>query len=88
MKPTIATLTCPKIITQDVLEESYATSIIIECREELAQTIEEQIVRLRFEELIFLPHLNEIEISCNQYQKIFLRLSKEIHALTLSPHCV
>ena len=42
----IATLTCPKIITQDVLEESYATSIIIECREELAQTIEEQIVRL------------------------------------------
>ena len=67
---------------------NYATSIIIECREELAQTIEEQIVRLRFEELIFLPHLNEIEISCNQYQKIFLRLSKEIHALTLSPHCV
>ena len=28
MKPTIANLTCPKIITQDVLEESYATSII------------------------------------------------------------
>ena len=38
----IATLTCPKIITQHVLEESYTTSIIIECREELAQTIEEQ----------------------------------------------
>lgn len=70
----IATLTCPKIITQDVLEESYATSIIIECREELAQTIEEQIVRLQFEELIFLPHLNEIEISCNQYQKNFFKV--------------
>ena len=74
MKPTIATLTCPKIITQDVLEESYATSIIIECREELAQTIEEQIVRLQFEELIVLPYLNEIEISCNQYQKDFFKV--------------
>lgn len=70
----IATLTCPKIITQRVLEESYATSIIIECREELAQTIEEQIVGLQFEELIFLPHLNEIEISCNQYQKNFYKV--------------
>ena len=70
----IATLTCPKVLSESVLEEGYATSIIMECREELADTIEKQIVGLQFEELVFLPNLKEIEIVCNDYHRIFYKV--------------
>lgn len=70
----IATLTCPKVLSESALEEGYATSIIMECREELADTIEDQIVSLQFEELVFLPNLKEIEIVCNDYHRIFYKV--------------
>ena len=59
----IATLTCPKVLTKSVLEDGFYTSIIMECREDLADVIEEQIISLQFEELVFLPNLKEIEMT-------------------------
>lgn len=72
----IATLTCPKVCKQSRLEDGYSTSIIIECREELVDMIEEQIIGLQFEELVFLPNLKKIEIVCNNYHKVFEKLSE------------
>ncbi|MDE7238466.1 MAG: DUF3883 domain-containing protein [Lachnospiraceae bacterium] len=70
----IATLTCPKVLTKSVLEDGFYTSIIMECREDLADVIEEQIISLQFEELIFLPNLKEIEIICNDYHRKFYKV--------------
>lgn len=70
----IATLTCPKIFPESALKEGYSTSIIMECREDLVSAIEEQIIGLQFEELVFLPNLKEIEIVCNDYHMIFYKV--------------
>lgn len=70
----IATLTCPHLLDESALVDGFATSIIMECREDLADEIEEQIENLEFEELVFLPNLKEIEIVCNDYHKIFYKV--------------
>lgn len=70
----IATLTCPHLMDESALVEGFATSIIMECREDLTDEIEEQIENLEFEELVFLPNLKEIEIVCNDYHKIFYKV--------------
>jgi len=72
----IATLTCPEVLTNRDLEEDYSTSIIMECRKDVADVIEKQIVNLQFEELIFLPNLKEIEIICNDYRKVFYKVTE------------
>ena len=70
----IATLTCPRLLKDNVLVPGYATSIIMECHEELSSKIEDQIKSLEFEELVFLPNLKEIEIICNDYHKTFYKV--------------
>ena len=71
----IATLTCPRIVDRMMLEEGFATTIIIDCRPQLASVIEKQIKSLEFEELVFLPNLKEIEIVCNNdYHKVFFKI--------------
>lgn len=70
----IATLTCPHILEDSALVPGYSTSIIVECREELADTIKAQITGLEFEELVFLPNLKEVEIECNGYHKTFFKI--------------
>lgn len=70
----IATLTCPHLLKESALVDGYSTSIIMECREDLADEIEEQIENLEFEELVFLPNLKEIEIICNGYHKVFYKV--------------
>ena len=71
----IATLTCPKILKQHALADGYATSIIIDCKDEALSQIEQQIKNLEFEELIFLPNLKEVEIICPDYQKSFFKVT-------------
>ncbi len=73
----IATLTCPKVCAENALEKGYSTSIIVECREDLVDAIENQIVSLRFEELAFLPNLKEIEIICKNYHKVFCKVAEK-----------
>lgn len=73
----IATLTCPKVTKESVLADGFSTSIILECRDELASIIEEQIISLQFEELVFLPNLKEVEIVCNDYHKVFYKVVDE-----------
>lgn len=70
----IATLTCPHLLEKSSLVDGFSTSIIMECREDLADQIEEQIENLEFEELVFLPNLKEIEIICNGYHKVFYKV--------------
>ena len=70
----IATLTCPHLLEDSALVEGFSTSIIMECREDLAEEIESQIENLEFEELVFLPNLTEIEIICNNYHKVFYKV--------------
>lgn len=72
----IATLTCPRLNENSALVNGFSTSIITECREELVDVIEEQIKSLEFEELVFLPNLKEIEIICNDYHKVFYKVSE------------
>ncbi len=69
----IATLTCPHLLKGSALVDGFSTSIIMECREDLAGEIESQIENLEFEELVFLPNLKEIEIICNGYHKVFYK---------------
>ena len=70
----IATLTCPKIIADKMVTDGFATTIIIDCKPQLASVIEKQIKSLEFEELVFLPNLKEIEIICNEdYHKVFFK---------------
>lgn len=70
----IATLTCPHVLSKSQLIPGFSTSIIIECKEELANVIESQITSLQFEELVFLPNLKKIEIHCNNYNKEFFKI--------------
>ena len=72
----IATLTCPHILEESALVDGYSTSIIMECREDLADTIVEQIEGLEFEELVFLPNLKQIEIQCMDYHRNFFKVSE------------
>lgn len=72
----IATLTCPKVLTESALEEGYSTSIIMECREDLADEIEQQITDLQLEELVFLPNLKEVEIICEGCHRTFYKVSE------------
>lgn len=72
----IATLTCPKILEQCDLPDGFATSIIIDCKDEALSQIEQQIKNLEFEELIFLPNLKEVEIICPNYHKSFFKVSE------------
>ena len=72
----IATLTCPHILEESALVEGYSTSIIMECHEDLADTIIKQIESLEFEELVFLPNLKQIEIQCMDYHKNFFKVSE------------
>ncbi len=72
----IATLACPDLSGDNALIDGFSTSIIMECREDLADIIEGQIVNLEFEELVFLPNLKEIEIVCNGYHKVFYKVSE------------
>lgn len=69
----IATLTCPHLMDESALVDGFATSIIVECREEVTEEIENQIENLQFEELVFLPNLKEVEIDCNDYHKSFYK---------------
>lgn len=71
----IAVLTSPNLINESALEDGFDTSIIMECFDEVIEEIETQIKQLKFEELVFLPNLEEVEIICNEYHKIF---SKEV----------
>lgn len=70
----IAILTCPKILDENQLADGFSTSIILECIDGIGNLIERQITSLEFEELIFLPNLNEIEIKCNNYHKSFYKI--------------
>ena len=72
----IATLTCPKILAHHSLVDGYATSIIIDCKDEALSQIDHQIKSLEFEELIFLPNLKEVEIICPDYHKSFFKVSE------------
>ena len=72
----IATLTCPKILAHHALADGFATSIIIDCKDEALSQIERQIKSLEFEELIFLPNLKEVEIVCPDYHKSFFKVSE------------
>lgn len=72
----IATLTCPHVLEESALVDGYSTSIIIECREDLSDTIVEQIEGLEFEELVFLPNLKQIEIQCMDYHRNFFKVSE------------
>lgn len=75
-KNPIATLTCPHILSESKLLDGYATTIIMECHEDLSDEIENQIKSLEFEELIFLPNLKEIEIVCENYHKVFYKITE------------
>lgn len=73
----IATLTCPRILEKNFLENDFATTIRIDCREEMAGKIENQILGLEFEELVFLPTLKEIEIKTQNCHKKFVKVEEE-----------
>lgn len=77
----IATLTCPKILDEDRLIPGFSTSIIINCKPAMSDTIRKQIQALEFEELIFLPNLKKIEIRCEDYQKAFCKLEENGEAI-------
>lgn len=70
----IATLTCPRLLKESELVDGFSTSVIMECREDLAGEIKAQIENLEFEELVFLPNLKEIEIICGEYHKVFYKV--------------
>ena len=70
----IATLTCPKILDQNFLENDFATTIRIDCRDDKVENIKAQILNLEFEELVFLPTLKEIEIKAPNYHKKFFKV--------------
>ena len=72
----IATLTCPHILAESALVPGFSTSIIIECKEDLAGIIESQITSLQFEELVFLPNLKKVQIHCNSYNKEFSKIAE------------
>ena len=77
----VATLTCPRIIEEQMLVEGFDTTIIIDCRHNLSSDIENQIKSLEFEELVFLPNLKEIEIICKEdYHKVFFKVVQENEA--------
>lgn len=72
----IAILPCPKLDRErrTQLVDGYATSIIIECRNDKIEDIKAQIKGLQFEELIFLPNLKRIEIKIDkEYHKEFTK---------------
>ena len=69
----IATLSSPRLLNCNELIEGFDTSIIMNCHDELSVEIEKQIKSLEFEELIFLPHLSEIEVICGDYHKTFFK---------------
>lgn len=77
----IATLSCPKILNESALIDGYSTSIIVDCKEGTSNIIIDQIKNLEFEELIFLPNLQEIEIRCNNYHKSFCKIVENSEAI-------
>ena len=76
----VAMLSCPKILARSALIPDFSTSIIVDCKTELIDSIEKQIKRLEFEELIFLPNLEEIEIVCDGYHKLFYKVVEKNEA--------
>lgn len=77
----IATLSCPEILAEKLFVPGFSTSVIIECKDELVETIETKIKHLEFEELIFLPNLIEIEIDCPDYHKTFYKFHEKNEAI-------
>ena len=70
----VAVLSSPKILNKSRIEKGYSTSIIIICKDELSDKINEQIQELEFEELVFLHNLKEVIIDCNDYHKTFTKV--------------
>lgn len=78
----IAVLSCPKIIDTTMVEPGFATSIIIECHPNLAETIKGKIKQLEFEELVFLPNTKKVEIICGpDYHKEFYKVDGDHEVL-------
>lgn len=77
----IATLSCPKILKKNLLIDGFSTSIIVDCKDEAVDRIEYQIKSLEFEELVFLPNINEIEIKSNNYHKTFYKIVENNEAI-------
>ncbi len=62
----IAILSSASILNQEetkkYLENGYSTSIVLCCEQEYIKIIQQQLIDLQFEELLFLKHIREIEI--------------------------
>ena len=51
-----------KKIASEYLDENYSTAIVLCCDEKYIETIQNQLVELQFEELLFLKHIRNITI--------------------------